>query len=247
MGTLLRDTWTVMWREWKALAGWDAGWVTFTSLGAFAALVGVFLPWQVGPAWLDAPWVMLFWAWMPLFLVTTVAADSFAGERERRTLETLLATRLPDRALVAGKVGAAVIWIWGATVLCLPLGVVTVNLAHGGAGVLLYDPYLVVAIAAIAFLAALLGAATGALVSLRVSSVRQAQQVLAIGVMVLLVVPVLGVQLLPGAVSGWVIATLLTGDPARISAVFALALATVDLALLALVTARFQRRRLILD
>ena len=36
----------------------------------------------------------VMWMWFSLLLVINVVADSFAGERERHTLETLLASRL---------------------------------------------------------------------------------------------------------------------------------------------------------
>ena len=55
-------------------------------------------------------------------------ADSFAGERERHTLETLLASRLPDRAILFGKVLAAVGYGWVLVMLMLVLSLVTVNL-----------------------------------------------------------------------------------------------------------------------
>lgn len=51
--------------------------------------------------------------WAPLFLIVPllvsagVAADSFAGERERKTLEALLHSPLTDMELFAGKVAAA--------------------------------------------------------------------------------------------------------------------------------------------
>ncbi len=43
--------------------------------------------------------------------------DSIAGERERQTLETLLASRLPDRAIVLGKIIAVTLFGWGLLLL----------------------------------------------------------------------------------------------------------------------------------
>ncbi len=73
--------------------------------------------------------------WAPLFLIVPlmvaggVAADSFAGERERKTLEALLHTPLTDLELFTGKVAAA----WVMAMLVALLGFVlyglTVNLA----------------------------------------------------------------------------------------------------------------------
>jgi ABC-2 type transport system permease protein len=51
---------------------------------------------------------------VPLIVATVIAADSFAGERERGTLEALLHTTASDRDLMAGKVLAA--WLPAVTV-----------------------------------------------------------------------------------------------------------------------------------
>ncbi len=243
----MRDIWTVAWREWKELVVWDGAWITALSLGAFAGLIGVLLPWLVGAAWVEAPWVLLFWIWMPLFLVTTVTADAFAGERERHTLETLLATRLPDRAILLGKVGAAVLWVWGATMACLPLGLLTLNLAHDAPTLLLYAPLQATGIAGVALLAALLGASFGVLVSLRTSTVRQAQQVLAVTVLSLFLVPAMVLKALPFAWTGRLMELVVLGDPAVIALGGAGVLAVLDALLLLLAGLRFRRRRLLLD
>ena len=46
---------------------------------------------------------------MPLMYATTIAAESFAGERERKTIEALLYTSATDEELLMGKVSAAAI------------------------------------------------------------------------------------------------------------------------------------------
>jgi ABC-type Na+ efflux pump permease subunit len=65
---------------------------------------GLVVPWQFsGVANLPA-FFALFMAFLPARLS---AVDAYAGERERGTLETLLASPLPDRSLVVGKIAAA--------------------------------------------------------------------------------------------------------------------------------------------
>jgi ABC-2 type transport system permease protein len=51
---------------------------------------------------------------VPLVVATVIAADSFAGERERGTLEALLHTPTTDRELLTGKFLAA--WLPAVTV-----------------------------------------------------------------------------------------------------------------------------------
>jgi len=46
---------------------------------------------------------------MPLMFATTIAAESFAGERERKTIESLLYTPATDADLLVGKVTAAAV------------------------------------------------------------------------------------------------------------------------------------------
>jgi ABC-type Na+ efflux pump permease subunit len=46
---------------------------------------------------------------MPLMFATTIAAESFAGERERKTIESLLYTPASDADLLVGKITAAAI------------------------------------------------------------------------------------------------------------------------------------------
>lgn len=54
---------------------------------------------------------------MPLMVASVIAADSFAGERERKTLEALLHTPTTDRELLVGKLAAALLPAVGVTVL----------------------------------------------------------------------------------------------------------------------------------
>lgn len=73
--------------------------------------------------------------WAPLFLIVPimvaggVAADSFAGERERKTLESLLHTPLSDLELFAGKVAAAWVLALAVALGSFFLYALTVNLA----------------------------------------------------------------------------------------------------------------------
>jgi ABC-2 type transport system permease protein len=244
---VIRDIWTVAWREWKELFSRDGGLSGKLGLLIFAAFVGVFLPWQLGRAWIEAPWVTFFWAWMPLFLVTAVTADAFAGERERHTLETLLASRLPDSAILLGKVLATVLYVWGLTLVCMPLGLVTINLTHADGGLLLYSAKTLVSLAGLSLLATLLGSSTGVLVSLRASSVRVAQQNLSMISMVLAFVPVLIFQALPVPWQANVLTYLMGASISEVVVILATFLAALDITLLLIAMARFRRDRLVLD
>jgi len=220
-----------------------AGWL---SLLVLVGVFGIFLPWQTGRDWVETP-VVLIWAWVPLFLTTSITADAFAGERERHTLETLLASRLSDRAILLGKIAAAIAYGCGVTLASLLVGLVTVNVAYREGGLALYPLEAALSGLGLSFLAAGLAATAGVLVSLRASTVRQAAQTMSIAIMVLLFVPVFGLQALPAETTArlltWVEDVGMTGITLAAAGV----LLVLDGALLAAAMARFQRARLILD
>jgi ABC-type Na+ efflux pump permease subunit len=141
--------------------------------------------------------------WAPLFLIVPlivaggVAADSFAGERERKTLEALLHTPLTDLELFAGKVAGA----WAMSMLVALLGFVlyalTVNLAAWPVMGRAFFPNLtwLLLIAWVTPAVALLGLGVMVLISARVATAHEAFQ--AGGLVVLPVV-----VLLLGQISG---------------------------------------------
>jgi ABC-2 type transport system permease protein len=138
---MIADVWTVIWKEWRELLrhreGMRGG---VFRLWIFVGVFGIFLPLQMGREWVDSPKLLMLWAWVPLFLVPRGVADAFAGERERHTLETLLASRLSDRAILFGKLGAGLSYGFGLAMIGVVLGLVTVNVVHGKGELRLYSP-----------------------------------------------------------------------------------------------------------
>jgi ABC-type Na+ efflux pump permease subunit len=78
---------------------------------------------------------MLGYIFAPMFLIvplmfsTTIAAESFAGEKERKTLESLLYLPISDQELFLGKVMAAAIPAIVITWICFFLYTIIVNAA----------------------------------------------------------------------------------------------------------------------
>ena len=98
------DILTVMWKESKGLLRYgDNRWKGIAILVTPIALFGILIPIQFREEWLTSGWSLGVSFFTPLMLITSTIAESFAGERERHTLETLLASRLPDRAILLGK------------------------------------------------------------------------------------------------------------------------------------------------
>ena len=245
---MIGDVFTVLWKEFKEIllqrGGWRSGWMNvLVSVGVF----GVFLPLQAGRDWVENPLLLLVWMWVPLFLVTSVVADSFAGERERHTLETLLASRLSDRAILLGKVGASVLYGWGLTMAMLLVGLVTVNVAHRGGGLLLYPAGVAAGTVVMVLLVSGLVACLGVIISLRANSVRQAVQVMSLAMMVLFLVPTFGLQALPRPTQLAIIEFARGLDLRTGFWIAGAAILALDAILLAWALGRFRRARLILD
>ena len=79
---------------------------------AFAALIlGVLVPLRRAEQWdMWTPTVLIPYVVIASVLATTVAADAFAGERERQTLETLMTTPVSEFAILLGKVVTVVLF-----------------------------------------------------------------------------------------------------------------------------------------
>lgn len=240
----MNDLGAVVWKEWRELSG-ERGLRGKLGSVAFIAVFGIVLPLQAGPEWVTSPVTAIAWAWAPMFLITTVIADAVAGERERHTLETLLATRLTDRAILLGKILASVVHSGIVTAASLLCGVITVNVAHASDAPLLYSAGTLAVIGALGALGGIFIASLGVLVSLRSPTVRQAQQALGGAIMLLLVAPMLLVRVLPGDLGPQEIAKWIAGGDFVVAA--CLVLGTLAAGTLALALNRFRRHRLILD
>ena len=245
---MIGDVLTVAWKEWRELlllgGSLRGGRV---SLVILLGVFGVFLPLQSGADWVTSPATMFYWGWLPLMLVAGAVADSFAGERERHTLETLLASRLPDRAILFGKIVAAVAYGWGIVMAMLLLSLVTVNLTARAGHLLLFPWRFAIGAPLLACLGAGLAATAGVLVSLRAATVRQAAQTLNVGILLLIFIPVIGARALPDAWKAQAGAWLMSVGMDGLLWTASVALLLLDALLLALAMARFQRSRLILD
>jgi len=238
---------TVVWKEIKEILG-QKGRFKGGKVGMliFLAVFGIVLPLQNGPDWIRSPLVLIYWAWVPFLLASGVVADSFAGERERHTLETLLASRLPDRAILAGKIGAAVVYAWGLTLVCVLAGAAAITIVHGQGRLLFYAATVAAGIVGLTFLVALLASGLGVLVSLRAATVRQAQQTFSIAFL-LMFIPLFVLPLLPADLKAKLLAAAAGLDAMAAALAVILLLAVADAVILAVADARFRRNRLILD
>jgi len=249
--TFAQDVGTVLWKELRELrqgsqaSRFGRGGLTHALL--MVAVFGILLPFSFGRDWVTSPTMLLYWAWVPMLIISSVVAQSFAGERELHTLESLLATRLSDRSILFGKIAACLVYGWGITISSLLLGLVVTNLRYWGEGPLLYAPAMAVAIVALTLLLSLMASSLGVLVSLRARTVRQAQQALSVATMVLVMGSMYGVQALPIDWASVVGTAGSGGIPGEAVLYACIGLLLLDAGLIVAASSRFQRARLITD
>ncbi|MEO8286141.1 MAG: ABC transporter permease [Chloroflexota bacterium] len=192
----MSDIWTMIWKESKELI-FQSGWAQLVRALLVIGIVGVAFPWRAGTAWLDLSiFEMLALLWVPYIYIISFIGDAVAGERERHTLETLLASRMPDRAILLGKIIVTVVYAWGTALAILLLSPAIVSLTTGSWAFYRSLDLFLEAVA-LAFLISLFAASAGVLISLRVATVRQAQQILIIGTIVLIFGAILVISVLP--------------------------------------------------
>ena len=244
---MITDIVTVAWKELREMLilGDPRGRSKF-SLLIVIGVFGVFIPLQNGTDWVTSPISIAVWGWMPFIWVSSIVADSFAGERERHTLESLLATRLSDRAILFGKLLASLVYGVVMTWTILLVSLVTINIGFGRDGLILFPSEVMIGAFVFSILISGLSASVGVLVSLHAGSVRQAQQWMSAGMLVIFL-PFMLVRYIPQEWLGLVDSVLVNAGPLSIGIGLAVLLFVVEMILIAVAMRRFQRSKLILD
>lgn len=245
------DVWTVARKELhenlfpagKKYSGiWQALFMVF--------IMGIWFPMMSGSEYLQS-WIAVYIACFPTMMVTTFAADLFAGERERHTLETLLASRLSDRMILLGKLTALLLYGWTLSLLGQVVAVIFVNLIDNSATFQFFRPGIVVGIVMMTFLVATLMGIVGILTSLRASTIQQASQRMLLPMMALVglpaLVPILIVEVLPDPLQARLFQFMGGAGELGILLLTSLIMLALIGILLAVVQRMFKRARLILD
>jgi len=237
----MNDLWTMIWKEWKDFL-WSGGRSDLLRPLLNIAVLGIILPLSFSRGWINLdPAPVLIVLLTPFMFVILIISDAIAGERERHTLETLLASRISDRAILLSKVLVAVAYNWAVTLFCLLLGALVVNLSQGLRPWEFYKPISLFSVVLIlCFLTTLLAASGGVLISLRSATVRQASQTMLLGLIILGLAISTVIRLLPPALTASL-------TPSQMILIIVLALVVLDTILLVASLVSFQRSRLILS
>jgi len=192
------DIKTVMWKELKGLFRPGGSRSRAALLLIVPILIfGIVFPIQFSDDWLDTAWSLAAAFIVPIMLVATAVPESIAGERENHTLETLLASRLPDRAILFGKLLTGVLYGWGMTIALLLAGLVAVNIVEWSGRIQFYAANIILADLAASLFLSVAIAGFGVLVSLRAETVQGAQQTLMMILLLPLLLLQIGAALLP--------------------------------------------------
>jgi ABC-2 type transport system permease protein len=237
----MNDIWTMIWKETKdsLLQG---GLLAVIRPLMLIGILGIVLPWRLGLQWLAlTPIAMGLVFYIPFIVILSFVGDAIAGERERHTLETLLASRISDRAILLGKVIVTTGYAWSTALVGLLLGLFVANLSKGQGSWEFYPHFdLLLEALALSLLTSLLGASGGVLISMRSATVRQAQQILIVATLVLVAGGVALIKLLPAqAISSL--------SASQIWLIAMAVLAVLDAILLGVSLVSFRRSRLMLS
>jgi ABC-2 type transport system permease protein len=239
---------TVFWKEWKEILLEHGSSGRGRRPWMMVGLIGIVLPLLMDAQKYFGPQSLMMLVFVSFAAVLAVVPDAFAGERERHTLETLLASRLPDRAILLGKLAACLAYGWLLSIMAIVFGVMTVNVKNWNGHVLFYpDAASRLCLVLLPLLIGGVMASTGVFVSLRAATVRQAQQTLMFVIMGTALAIGFGVPALPANVRFWFARNLVIRSAAgTVLAASALILA-IDLVLVLAALRRFQRSKLVFD
>jgi ABC-2 type transport system permease protein len=205
-------------------------------------VLAVVFPITWGADWVNEFPALIIAFITPALIVGIMIPDSFAGERERHTLDTLLASRLSDQAILFGKILLPVLLGWGAALGFTLISLIVVNLAHGTGDVLFYSPPIAGGILFLSFLSATLMAGGGVLTSLSAASAQEAAQKL----MTFILVPAMILQIVPMLFMDQILEIIKILDGNQILIIFSASLLIVDLILIILAVKKFQRSEIYL-
>lgn len=181
---MIADIRTMIWKESRSLLRYQGRRSQLVVSLLTPLLVSIIFPIQFGLDWAEGYFSLFVGVAIPLLIVGITIPDAIAGERERHTLETLLASRLSDQAILLGKVLVSVVSGWVGTLAVFAVSLLVLNLSHADGQIIFYRPAVFLAQLAFSLAMSLLVAGLGVLISMRAPTVQIAQQNLFTSIMV---------------------------------------------------------------
>jgi ABC-type Na+ efflux pump permease subunit len=173
--------------------------LAFSTL-TYAAL-SVASPLLIGFHWFEATALLLAYPVVASTFIIHSSLDTFAGERERHTLETLLASPILESEIVASKILGSMILTLSFGVIPLVIGIIALNIvglaSDPGTGLMLPAAHLLWGIPLLAITLPAAMCSVGLLVSLFAPSLRNAMQAYSFSLVGIMIVGSVGAVLLP--------------------------------------------------
>ncbi len=236
------DVLTMIWKERKSMFRYQGSRIRYVLLLMTPLLSATVFPVTWGPDWLAEVPPLILSSLMAVVLVATMVPESFAGERERHTLETLLASRLSDRAILVGKLILPIVMGWVMGLMVLVVSLIAVNAAHWSGELLFFTPAIFLGSLALSLLMATLTAGLGVFVSLRARTAQEATQIL---VAIILIPPML-LQVVPLLLRNQIGPFIESINGPQLLMIAVAVLVVADVVVLLATVARFRRSRLML-
>jgi ABC-2 type transport system permease protein len=240
---MIDDIRTIMWKESKSFLR-VRGSKTRTVLTLLSPIfIAVWLPWDSGTDWTEGYLSLILAVIAPVIIAGITVPDSFAGEKERHTLPALLASRLPDRAILFGKMLFGVLVAWLAAFFMLFISLVVANISSWQGQFHFYNPSVFATDMLFSLLLALLTTSAGILISMRAQTAQEASQLL------------ISMLMMPPLILGVLFTTMATRnrgmldnlDGELVLLIAALVLLVLNIGMLAAAMNRFQRAKLVFD
>ena len=162
---MIADIITMMWKESRTLFRKGEYRSRMLRMILVPAVLSSVFPISWGPEWVSEFLALIIAFITPAVLVGMMIPDSFASERQRHTLGTLLATRLPNQAILIGKMAIPVFFGWITALIFTTLSLIVVNIAHGEGKLLIYSSDIAIGVITISFLISTTMAGGGMLTS----------------------------------------------------------------------------------
>ena len=240
---MFNDIMTVVWKESRSQFRVQGSRTRYAMMLLSPLILATVFPITWGPDWLAELPPLIVAAITAVLLVAIMVPESIAGERERDTLETLLASHLPDRAILVGKLLVPLAVGWGAATLANLWSAVVVNVAHWDGQLLFFTLPIALGSLALSLLMALLTAGAGVFVSLRAATAQEAPQLLTGAILI----PAVILQLIPLVFRDQLGTVIESIDGPQLLLIVLGVLVVLDVAVLLAAAVRFQRSRLILS
>ena len=213
----------------------------------FWVAFGIYEPLRMGPDWMQSP-IMVFSlsVLVPFVAIGFISPYSFVGERKRGTLEPLLATPVSDQAILFGKIGMAVLYGCGVSIISMVSGLFTLFFSTGK--LLLYPPGIAIATLLLSLFFSLLASIIGTNSSLYAKTILEAQNNLGMALFIPVVLPAFIVgPFMPDAWKVIIVQVAAQSGITNLLLIFMVVLFMVDNMSLLIALRRFHRKLLIFE